>query len=283
MYTICPECSTVFVLEAGHLRKAAGLVRCGECQAVFSAVDSLYQDIGEAREALHARQRDDLPAGEGGTPYASESSVEFRDETAAIEAEAASARDAEEGSPLFEVLDEPGFADSLKSSLAPGHWSESAVSWKDVASGAGIGLLVLLLGFQWLFFNRAALAADSGWRPSLERFCSVLRCDLPLKTDVSRIELLNRDVRKHPLVENALLVNATLINHAGFTQTYPVFSIGFSDLSGRLVAARRFAPGEYLDEGADIGAGMAADTPVHVVLEIQDPGKDAVSFQFEFL
>jgi hypothetical protein len=185
--------------------------------------------------------------------------------------------------PVFEVLDEINPGQSLTSALAPGHWSESAVSWKDVASGAGIGLLVLLFAFQWVFFNRAGLAADSGWRPTLERFCSVLRCELPLPSDVSRIELLNRDVRKHPLVENALLVNATLINHAGFTQIYPVFSIGFSDLSGRLVAARRFGPGEYLGEGADIAAGMAADTPVHVVLEIQDPGKDAVSFQFEFL
>jgi predicted Zn finger-like uncharacterized protein len=283
MYTICPECSTVFVLEAGHLRKAGGLVRCGECQAVFSAVDSLYQDLDEAREALRQKDHDGLQAGEGDRPYAYESIEEMRDEAAAINIETASTQDVEESPPVFEVLDETSNAQSLKSSLAPGHWSESAVSWNDVAGGAGIGLLVLLFGFQWLFFNRAELAADNGWRPALERFCSILQCDLPLQTDVSRIELLNRDVRKHPLVENALLVNATLINHAGFTQTYPVFSIGFSDLSGRLVAARRFGPGEYLGEGADIAAGMAADTPVHVVLEIQDPGKDAVSFQFEFL
>ena len=266
MYTICPECSTVFAIEAGHLRKAGGLVRCGECQAVFSAVDSLYQDLSDAREALQEKQPGEQQAEMDSELYAPESMVEFRDDAAGVDIEAESELDVEDLPPV-----------------AFGHWSETAVSWKDVASGAGIGLLVVLFGLQWLFFNRAELAADSGWRPALERFCSILQCDLPLQTDLSRIELLNRDVRKHPLVESALLVNATLINHAGFTQPYPVFSIGFSSLSGNLVAARRFSPVEYLGEGVNIAAGMPANAPVHVVLEIQDPGKDAVSFQFEFL
>ena len=283
MYTICPNCSTVFVIEAGHLSKARGRVRCGICQTVFSAVDSLYQDLADAREALLKKVPEELPAGADSQRHAPESSMETGDEAAAVDAGMGLASEVEDTPPVFGALDDTNPVQSMKPSHVPGHWSESTVSWKDVASGAMIGLLILSFGLQWLFFNRAELAADSRWRPTLERFCSILQCELPLQTDLSHIELLNRDVRKHPLVENALLVNATLVNYAGFTQPYPVFSIGFSDLSGKLVAARRFGPEEYLGEGADIVAGMAADTPVHVVLEIQDPGKDAVSFQFEFL
>ncbi len=283
MYTICPKCSTVFVIEAGHLRKARGQVRCGICQTVFSAVDALYQDLADAREALLKKAPEELPAGADSQLYASESTMQIDDKAAAVDAGVEPVSEMEDTPPVFDVLDETKPEQSMKPSPVPGHWSESTVSWKDVASGAMIGLLILSFGMQWLFFNRAELAADSGWRPMLERFCSILQCDLPLQTDLSHIELLNRDVRKHPLVENALLVNATLVNYARFTQPYPVFSVGFSDLSGKLVAARRFGPEEYLGEGTDIAAGMAADTPVHVVLEIQDPGKDAVSFQFEFL
>ena len=45
------------------------------------------------------------------------------------------------------------------------------------------------------------------------------------------------------------------------------------------------APGtvNILGEHTDLKAGMPVDVPVQVVLEIEDPGEDAVSFQFEFL
>jgi hypothetical protein len=33
----------------------------------------------------------------------------------------------------------------------------------------------------------------------------------------------------------------------------------------------------------DITRGIASQTPVQVVLEVMDPGEDAVSFQFDFL
>jgi hypothetical protein len=141
----------------------------------------------------------------------------------------------------------------------------------------------LLLGAQWLYFNRAALAAQNEWRPGLENLCALLHCELPLRVDLSRIELVNRDVRKHPRVEGALLINAILVNRADFSQPYPILEVTFSNSSGTPVAARRFNPVEYLGEQADIEAGMPGDIPVQVVLEIEDPGEDAVSFQFEFL
>jgi hypothetical protein len=142
---------------------------------------------------------------------------------------------------------------------------------------------VLLLGLQWVYFNRGTLAADAGMRPALERFCGVLQCDLPLRTDLAQLEIIDRDVRKHPQEDAALLINASVANRADFTQPYPVFEISFSDTAGRAVAMRRFLPAEYLEPGSDTAAGMAAGVPVHIVLEIQDPGDQAVSFQFGFL
>ena len=127
------------------------------------------------------------------------------------------------------------------------------------------------------------LAMDPGWRPAMEGLCSLVACELPLPADPESVALLNRDVRRHPEVSNALLVNATMINRAGFTQSWPVMSIRFSDLSGKPVAERRFLPAEYLGETFNYSDGMAPAAPVHVVLEIEDPGEEAVSFQFDFL
>ena len=141
----------------------------------------------------------------------------------------------------------------------------------------------MLLGVQWVFFNRAELAGDPGWRPHLERVCKLVHCDLPLRVDLSKLEIINRDVRQHPTAEQALLINAAFRNNAGFTQPYPVFEISFTDPSGSPVAMRRFSPAEYLAGDTAFRDGLASDVPVNVVLEVLDPGDLAVSFQIGFL
>jgi hypothetical protein len=154
---------------------------------------------------------------------------------------------------------------------------------RDVLSGTAIVFLVLLLATQWVFFNRAALAGEQGWRPGLEQFCKYLHCSLPLRVDIAQLKLLNRDVRQHPRVDEALLVNATFLNQADFTQPYPVLEVSFSGLDGNPVALRRFRPMEYVNDIQTIKHGMTPGEPVPVVLEILDPGETAVSYQFSFL
>jgi predicted Zn finger-like uncharacterized protein len=263
MYTFCPGCSTVFSLRAEHLHAASGLVRCGQCQKVFSAVDHLYDGLAEARFAVFKlAEVDQAPADD----EAGQAPGIQRADSYAEPQSTASAR----GQPVTQTNFGQG-------------WSRQPVSLKDVASGAGIGLLMLLLAGQWAYFNRTDLAMSPEWRPAMERLCTLVSCELPLPADPDSVALLNRDVRQHPEVSNALLVNATMINRAGFVQSYPVLSIRFSDLSGKPVAERRFLPAEYLGESLNHSEGMAPALPVPVILEIEDPGEEAVSFQFDFL
>lgn len=149
-------------------------------------------------------------------------------------------------------------------------------------AAANVALIFILLG-QYGYFHRDELAQYPELRPWLSRLCAVAACEVPLQKDVSRIGLVNRVVQSHPQQENALLIDATLVNDAGFTQPYPVVELRFSDLSNRPVAGRRFRPEEYLAPGVNIPQGMTPNEPVHFMLEIADPGKDAVSFQFNLL
>ncbi|HJV68526.1 DUF3426 domain-containing protein [Ideonella sp.] len=55
--TRCPACSTVFRVVQDQLRVSEGWVRCGQCQEVFNALETLF-DLGDADEA---------PANESGT------------------------------------------------------------------------------------------------------------------------------------------------------------------------------------------------------------------------
>ena len=176
--------------------------------------------------------------------------------------------------------DEPGLL--LKPLFTTGR-EQHSVPMRDILSGAAIGILLLLLGMQWVYFNRADLATDVSWRPTMERLCELLHCSLPLHADLSSIEIVNRDVRQHPMSDDALLINATFENRAGFTQPYPVLEISFTDQTGDPVAVRRFRPAEYLGVGTDPASGMSSNRPVQVVLEVLDPGEAAISFQFDFL
>lgn len=47
MRTRCPECGTVFRVTSEQLRRKAGKVRCGHCQAVFNAFDHWQSDTDE--------------------------------------------------------------------------------------------------------------------------------------------------------------------------------------------------------------------------------------------
>lgn len=162
--------------------------------------------------------------------------------------------------------------------------TEAAEGWLKTTVWAvtNIALIVVLLG-QYAYFNRNDLSQYPALRPWLTRFCAVVSCNTPLQRDVSRINLANRIVQSHPSQPNALLIDATLVNEADFPQPYPLLEIRFSDLNNQLVAGRRFRPSEYLPADTSLQTGMPPHQPVHITLEIVDPGKEAVSFQFELL
>jgi hypothetical protein len=226
---------------------------------LYNVVDYLYEDLVAVHEAVDA-------AG---------SLALHREELLPVET------DVEETSDRGEAT--AGTAADLPPVPTGAGWQQRSLQGRDLFNLAAIAMLLLSLGTQWTYFNRAGLAADPEWRPLLEQFCTVLRCDLPLRVDLSRLAIVERDVRQHPEAESALLINAAFENRAEFTQPFPVFEVSFTDTAGNPVAMRRFLPEEYLQADLDYNAGLPAHTPVQVVLEVQDPGDKAVSFQFGFL
>jgi len=158
------------------------------------------------------------------------------------------------------------------------HVSHSA--WGAIA--AALLLTALLVG-QYGYVERYRLAAVPQLRPLLETGCRLLGCELPLRSEIAQVEIVEREVRDHPNVSDALLISATFVNRADFVQPFPVFSVSFSDVSGTLVAARRFRPAEYLSDSQNAARGMQPGERAQLMLEVVDPGNSAVSFQFDFL
>lgn len=145
-----------------------------------------------------------------------------------------------------------------------------------------IGSILLMLVFilQAIYFSRDDLAKNPTWRPMLTSACDMLGCTVAVPYDIKLIEIIGRDVRSHPTAKKALIAGTTMINNAKFAQPYPLLTLTFSDIRGTKLAQRRFTPAEYLRSGADIKAGMAPEVPIQVELELVDPGKAAVNFEF---
>jgi predicted Zn finger-like uncharacterized protein len=253
MYTCCPNCASVYQLSAALLAEATGRARCGECRHVYNVFDALFDDLVEVREARNESRRT-APAAD----YVVEQEVP----------EAATAQEERD----VAAIEFPSAA-----------WQQQSLRSKDYLGLGGILLLLCLLGMQWLWFNRVALAAEPAWRPRMELLCSVLACRLPLPSEPAQLVLLSREVRRHPDMSGALQITAVFENRASFVQRFPVFEVSFTDSAGVAVAQRRFQPTEYLQPDSDIAAGLPAGARANVMLDVLDPGESASSFQFEFL
>lgn len=159
--------------------------------------------------------------------------------------------------------------------------------------GAGLGkalkwlplvaLALLTLAGQYAWFHFDTLARSPQWRPLYAQACGVIGCQLPLQSDLRYLRGANLVVRSHPRYDNALVVDALLFNEGRWPQPFPVLELTFSDLDGQPVASRRFQPVEYLPDELGGLNQLPVQTPVHVALEIVDPGSRAVSYHLRLM
>ena len=179
------------------------------------------------------------------------------------------------------VLEEVPYA--LRESLA-------AAAEKPRSLGARLAMLLLvvllagLLASQAIYFRGLDVAQRlPAARPLVKWLCDRFDCRYTGPRDVSRIRLVNRDIRAARERDGVLVITATMVNEANFAQPYPLFEVVLSDLTGTAVAERRFRPEEYLGSLVKEQFLMQPGQPVQVTLEVLDPGSDAVNFEINFL
>lgn len=152
--------------------------------------------------------------------------------------------------------------------------------WKKIGIWSGAiftGVFLLVLQVAWLQFD--TLSRQQPYRSMYTALCPVFGCDVPPLAAPEMIRASNLVVRSHPNAGDALMVDTILLNTAPFQQPFPDVILNFSDADGQTVAARRFKPQEYLGGELAGRSQMPTGQPVHLSLEIVDPGPDAVSYQ----
>src|SRR5690606_22160607 len=132
-------------------------------------------------------------------------------------------------SPQASLFDAPARAGG-DSFLLAGATRGAQFPQRRAARWIGTALLALTVLPQAIYADRARLLAIPTYRGWAESACRFVGCDLPGSAQaIQGLALVSRDIRKHPTVDGALLISATLANQSERTRAYPVLELRLSD------------------------------------------------------
>ncbi len=147
------------------------------------------------------------------------------------------------------------------------------ILWPALSLVALVALIAQLAWFSFDYFSRV-----EPYRTAYAILCPYFKCQLPSLVDTRQISAFNLVVREHPETPGALAVDVMIMNNAPFDQPYPDLVLAFTDIDENEVASRRFSPHEYLGGEAAGSSHMPQKQPVHLTLDLVDPGEKAVNY-----
>ncbi len=303
MQTTCPECRTTFRVSQDHLGSRRGLVRCGHCNAVFNAYDTLLPELeSPPDESAPEQDRAEPALSDAIRPVWAPSDQPASGKPSAAAVAAPVEREA--GRPeSFEVpprvaarVESKPVAAKPKQDVAASPIASSAESalpapaatvpdillepmWPKVTRPARSGqfwlyrtlalLLAGLLLVQGAYFLRAELAAVAPvTRPALEWLCRPLHCVVPLPRQLTQAAIAASSLEHDPENKSRVRLTFLLTNRSGQTQAWPQIMLTLSDVREAPVARRVFRPKAYLPKDVDIAAGMAAEAEREIRLDL---------------
>lgn len=295
MLTRCPACATHFRITPAQLKARAGSVRCGACQHVFNALDSLVEEpVVVAAPAIPEPAQQALAAAipePGAAPGADSTGLAAAPPDEIAVSPASTPELAEEApqdiATLTPEVREPSIpelaetvrpdadtdADKEVEESLPEDWAEILPEppppprrWPWV-----IGSLVALaaLGLQAALAFRTELAVV--WpqtRPTLAALCEPAGCEVGLPAKVALVGIEASDLHPESERKGRLILTATLKNRAPFAQTFPHLELTLTDTEDKAVARKVLAPADYLAPGTSLPQGMHPGADIAVVVGI---------------
>lgn len=252
MQTECPNCHTLFRITEAQLDMADGMVRCGYCKEIFDA--RIENDFRDNEYQLDAFEESHLETAQNTNKTKADNESYFSAETSDIVTEA------------------------IRTESNAGRYSALATTLWSLL----IILLLTTLVAEYIWFNQPELLQNQRLKPVVTKLCALTDCEQVQIRDPNQIEMISRNVYTHPNEKNALMISTTMVNHASYAQPYPDVQIDFSDVRGDLIASRRFTAEEYLQIDTAQLQLLQSGNPVTFGLEIKDPGKDAITYEFSF-
>ena len=252
MYTRCPGCHTVHPVNAALLAGGGGRYRCGKCNKVSNALESLFDEWPDA--GARAPAAGEMPV------------LGLSLDLAAADALQAPADDA--GGPPEEAAGSRRA--NRRTRLIRAAWITAAI------------VILIVVAFRVAEFQGVPLPERIGTAMALLRPGPQTAPVDDSFRDLDRIHLVSRELTSHPGQPGRLRLSATIVNRASRSQPYPDLEILLLDAGGQVVASQRFVPGDYLAADRPANAKMAPHAYLPLALDLEDPGEQAVGFELRF-
>jgi predicted Zn finger-like uncharacterized protein len=251
MFTRCPSCQSVYELEAVALAEAAGVVRCGNCGKTFNSLSHLFTEHPDAAAS---------PIQGGGMPPL----LEHRSMT---QPELPGVNLGED--PEIETWSSPGPVLDLELS-EPSATAGAHSAWKLATLALAAALLIQTI-VHWQtpgsmlvgLFNPAAAG-------------------LTMADASETIQIVSRDMHRHPTLDDAVIISATLRNPSSHHLGWPVLEVRLYDPSQQVLGIRRLQPAEYLQNPDAHDRGMSPGLMIPVILEFVVGTTEPSGFDFRF-
>lgn len=288
MFVPCPHCGflVALILPSPAAAPVGAVPRCPRCDG------ALRVEIPESYAPTET-----APAAVPGSAAAGTATGGVDDDAPTTPAGVASDARAAEAGPDETSLPAPAHAASPSASASPSPTRAARprrtpsfvrgntpattrrVAWPWFVAIAALGLV---LAMQLLLAQRHELAASARWRPWVEGLCSVLPCEVPAWREPQAFTMLDRSVQPSAAMPGVLAVEANFRNDARWPQPWPTLVLSLSDVEGRQVGLRAFAPSEYRQSGAGATDLLAPGQSATVRLQVREPAPRIVAFTFDF-
>jgi len=285
--TQCPACNTTFRVTAEQIKAKSGRVRCGECQHVFNALDTLidalpsntYPSVGEKMPASVAPSQH-LPeematvtphsTNEDREQTASPESIEFSEGTEEENVVESPATEPYTPNPPEQTAPTNSTDILLDASFAELPRPATTRRWPWIA---GSVLLLTALVVQTVIALRIPLAKSlPAAQPAIDVLCRIAHCTTRLPAQAELISIESSDLHPDPAKPGRLIVSATLKNRATFSQQFPHLEITLTDIADKAILRKVLAPAIYLPPNTVTANGMPPNSDIDVSLLIDiDP------------
>ncbi len=304
MATRCTSCGTIFRVVQDQLKVSEGWVRCGRCDAVFNALEGVFDLEREAPPPWQPAPAQPGTARRHGAGFgagAEDADVAELDEDDRIAsrffhpeqeevrqspAQAIAERDRTEFADarfntdlLQDTQAEPSLADStaaatpssepafVRAADREARWQTRRARW---AMSLLSGVLLCGLGVQAAHHFRDSLAAD--WpqtRAGLAKWCSLASCNIDAPRRIEDISVESTALTHAAAGTDSFRLAVTLRNRGGAAVRTPSIDLSLTDTQGQLIARRALTPADFGSAGKGIPAG--AETVMQTLISAGSP------------
>ena len=115
---------------------------------------------------------------------------------------------------------------------------------------------------------------DAAW-------CGLVSCDAEASRDFSKLQIVRRKIYAHPNAQGVLVISLAMVNRLDHNMVYPTLQVRMTAQDGKVIASGEFEPSHYVP-GFEPGMTIEPERVLDVVLQVEDPGEAAQSFDLEF-